>query len=110
MGFYWNIMMYECKVEYKGYFFSCFSIFNERYFTFANLFKAFAPPPRELNLATPTHAAGSDVCWHFVWKPLPSMPPPAPLLVTFRSRSDKIPNQRANCLCVFLRAGRGTVW
>lgn len=110
MGFYWNIMMYECKVEYKGYFFSCFSIFNERYFTFANLFKAFAPPPRELNLATPTHAAGSDVCWHFVWKPLPSMPPPALLLVTFRSRSDKIPNQRANCLCVFLRAGRGTVW
>lgn len=77
MGFYWNIMMYECEVEYKGYFFSCFSIFNERYFTFANSFKAFAPPTCELNLATPTRAAGSkDPVAFSVESPLPSVPHP----------------------------------
>lgn len=46
-------MMYEYEVEYKGYFFSCFSIFNEHYFAFTNSFKAFAPPPCELSLAAP---------------------------------------------------------
>lgn len=79
MGFYWNIMMYECEVEYKGYFSSCFSIFNERYFTFTNSFKAFAPPTRELNLATPTHASGFKYLLAFSFEKPPSLrtsPPP----------------------------------
>lgn len=70
-------MMYECEVEYKEYFFSCFSIFNEHYFTFTNSFKAFAPPTCELNLATPTHASGSK---HLLAFPLGSpFPPHLPL-------------------------------
>lgn len=72
-------MMYECEGEYKGYFFGCFSIFNERYFTFTNSFKAFAPPTCELNLATPTHASGLKYLSAFPFEtPLPSAPPPAP--------------------------------
>lgn len=91
MGFYWNIMMYECEVEYKGYFFSCFSIFNERYFTFTNSFKAFAPPTCELNLATPTHASGFKYLLAFSFEStLPSTPPPElyRLVIKFHSRSE----------------------
>lgn len=78
MGFYWNIMMYECEVEYKGYFFSCFSIFNEHYFTFTNSFKAFAPPTCELNLAALTHAPGSECLLAFsLGSPFPPHSPQA---------------------------------
>lgn len=109
MGFYWNIMMYECEVEYKGYFFSCFSIFNERYFTFTNSFKAFAPPPCELNLATPTRAAGSKDPVAFLFEnPLPSIPPLKPGW----SLANKVPGHGVNRVWVCLKAGflrgRGT--